>query len=79
MARKDVTDVMVIEAYLQRAVTGEPVLRILMLRTGEPEKVIWRALERACSRNLIDYGTSLRVAWVTDEGREYLNKMKNVE
>ena len=31
--------------------------------TGQPEKVCWRAMERTCRRDLIDYGSSLNVAF----------------
>lgn len=72
MARKDVTDRMVLEAVKERAITGESLLRILMLRTNEQEKVCWRAMERTLRRNYIDYGTSMRTSWITPEGHAYL-------
>lgn len=72
MARKDVTDQMVLEAVKERAITGESLLQILMARTNEPEKVCWRAMERTLRRNYIDYGTSMRTSWITPEGHAYL-------
>jgi hypothetical protein len=41
----------------------------LMEYSEEPQKVCLRALERAHKRGLIDYGVSLRSAWLTDKGR----------
>ena len=39
-----------------------------------PEKVVWSAIERDSDRGLLDYGTSLNGAWLTDKGKEYLKK-----
>lgn len=72
MARKDVTDQMVLEAIKERAITGESLLNILKTRTGEHENVCWRAMERTLKRNYIDYGTSMRTSWITPEGHAYL-------
>lgn len=75
MARKDVTDKMVVEAYIFCREHGDSALGYLMISTGEPLKVCWRAMERTLSRNYIDFGTSLRTAWVTNEGYAYLARM----
>lgn len=45
---------------------------ILKSRTGQPEKVIFRCLERAVDRGLLDYGVSLRTAWLPEKGEMYL-------
>ena len=37
-----------------------------------PVKVIYAAMERASYRELIDWGVSLRSAWVTEKGMELL-------
>lgn len=42
---------------------------LLAERTGECEKVCYRAIERAYDRGLVEFGTSLRSGWLTDEGR----------
>ncbi|MNQ81399.1 hypothetical protein D3C85_964200 [compost metagenome] len=76
MARKDVTDQMVLEAIKERAVTGESLLQILMSRTNEPMKVCWRAMERTLKRDYISFGTSLRTAWITPEGHALLARIK---
>ena len=36
--------------------------------TGQPEKVCYRAMERSQKRGLIEYGVSLRTAWLTERG-----------
>ena len=78
MARKHITDVMVCEAcdafhHPDPDITNRPdPLEYLCLRTGQSPKVCWRAMERACSRNLIEWGVSLRYAWVTPKGRALL-------
>src|SRR3990167_9143890 len=45
--------------------------------TGQPQKVCYRALERAAERDLIDYGVSLRTGWLTDKGRALLDGGKD--
>lgn len=42
---------------------------LLAERTGECEKVCYRAMERAFARDLIEYGTSLRSGWLTEKGK----------
>lgn len=44
----------------------------LAAQTGQPERVCYRALERAERRGLIEYGVSLRTGWLTDKGRAVL-------
>lgn len=92
MARKDVTDLMVCQAYADAKATlpeappgyifgigiGKPLpatpwpYDLLMARTGECFKVCWKAMERACDRDLIEYGTNLRSGWLTDKGKALL-------
>lgn len=80
MSTKDVTDKMVVDAYAeamrQRGQgSGAPWADyeypyvILMRVTGECEKVCYRAMERACARDLVEYGVSLRTGWLTDKGQ----------
>lgn len=90
MARKDVTDEMVCQAYVDAKAMRDAVMKqfppdyhfgaltplphlpwpyeLLAERTGECEKVCYRAMERAFDRGLIEYGTSLRSGWLTDDG-----------
>lgn len=68
MKRADITDRMVCEACRDRETTGMPADAILVQRTGAPPKVIQLAMERSHDRGLIEFGVSLRTAWVTDSG-----------
>lgn len=79
MARKDVSDQQVVEAYaeatrLRRGSPGSIVwpTDILMRVTGQCEKVCYRAMERAEQRGLLDFGVSLRAGWLTPQGEEFL-------
>ena len=45
---------------------------ILMDEFDAPEKVVYAAMEREDNKGRIDYGVSLRTAWVTREGYEFL-------
>lgn len=45
---------------------------LLAQRTGQPEKVCFRAMERAVNRGLLEYGVSVRTAWLTDNGEALL-------
>jgi hypothetical protein len=37
---------------------------------GCPFKVAWAAMDRACGRDLIEYGVNLRWGWLTDKGKD---------
>jgi hypothetical protein len=37
-----------------------------------PEKVCLAAMDRACNRDLIEYGVSLRSAWPTEKGKQLI-------
>lgn len=49
-------------------------IEILTIETRECEKVCYRAMERAERKGYIEYGVSLRSAWITDKGKELLTK-----
>lgn len=66
MSRKDITDAQVVQAYLDRGVGFA--YDVLMRETGLPLNVCYAAMERAYARGLVDYGASLRTAWVTEKG-----------
>lgn len=46
--------------------------KILMDEFNAPQKVIYAAMEREVSKGHLDYGVSLRTAWVTPKGYEFL-------
>lgn len=73
MATKDITDLMVCQAYQDRQPTELP-YDLLMQRTGECLKVCYRAMERAHGRGYIEYGVSLRSGWLTDKGKQLLKE-----
>lgn len=82
MARKDISDLQVLQAYvdaeaardarrqdpLRRAAVVWP-HQLLMERTGQCEKVCRAAMNRAFGRGLIDYGVSLHAGFLTDAGK----------
>jgi hypothetical protein len=72
MSVKNVTDTMVCLAVHCRGQTGQCPLVTLSGITGETEKVCWRAMERAERHGLIEYGVSLRAAWLTNKGKQLL-------
>ena len=82
MSTKHVTDKMVCEAYREmkrQRDAGQDCEfphQILQRMTGQPEKVCYRAMERADDRGLVDYGVSLRTGWLTDEGIALLQSTK---
>ena len=76
MSTKDVTDLDVCRAYVDaRAVEFRRYpYQFLAERTGQPEKVCYRAMERADRHGLIEYGVSLRTGWLTEKGLALLRQ-----
>lgn len=82
MATKDISDLQVCLAYkecdYQRKQLMGKLIRVpfpyelLSLWTGQPEKVCYRACERADSRGYIDWGVSLRSGWLSEKGYELI-------
>ena len=72
MATKDISDKQVCEAVRDSRVANFSPwpYELLSDRTGQCQKVCFRAMERAYDRGYLEYGTSLRTAWVTKEGEE---------
>lgn len=48
--------------------------RQLVKKFNAPEKVVYAAMERDYDKGLLEYGVSLRTAWVTDEGYKWLQE-----
>jgi hypothetical protein len=44
------------------------------MMTGQPLKVCYRAMERAHKRGYVEYGVSLRTAWLLPKGLELLQE-----
>ena len=71
MATKDITDLMVCQAYSDRNEKEFP-YDLLMARTNECFKVCYRAMERAYNRGYLECGVSLRSGWLTPKGKKLL-------
>ena len=41
-----------------------------------PPKVIYRVMEKLADQDYLDYGVSLRTAWLSEKGEEYLKNNK---
>ena len=75
MSTKDISDIEVIRAVIaSKNVTGVWPYHVLMGRTKEPEKVCLAAMERAVNRGYLEYGVSLRSAWVSSAGLALLKQ-----
>ena len=74
MATKDLTDKQVLEAMRDSKATHFTLwpYELLAQRTGQTEKVCYRAMERADAHGLIEYGVSLRTGWLTQKGEALL-------
>jgi hypothetical protein len=72
MATKDINDRQVCEAFAERKRTQRFASDILMEITGQPEKVVNAAMERAYKRGLVECGVSMRSGWLTEKGSALL-------
>jgi hypothetical protein len=77
MARKDVTDRMVVDAYVWCSELQLRPLEYLTITTGEPEKVCWRAMERSYDHGYIECGVGLNSGWATEKGMGLLKREKH--
>lgn len=59
-------------SWLPRGATPPFPYEELAGMTGAPEKVTYAACERACDRDLIEFGVSLRTGWLTEKGKALL-------
>lgn len=85
MQTKDITDLMVLNAYIKAKQIRESEAAsntrpytwpedVLYDQTRAPWKVILRAMERVHDKGLIEYGVSLRAGWITDKGKDFLTE-----
>lgn len=73
MARKDISDIDVLHIFNNlNKIAPQNRVGTLMQITGQPKKVVWRAIERTCDKGYLEYGVSLRTAWLTEEGEALL-------
>ena len=68
MKRSDVSTFDVLHACFIRDMEVMPWQRIAA-STGAPEKVVYAAMRREERRGYLEYGVSLRTAWLTDAGK----------
>ncbi len=76
MATKDITDLQVclaVETCRLNKFREWP-YDLLAEQTGQHTKVCYRAMQRAAKRGYLDYGVSLRTAWLTNKGLELLKE-----
>lgn len=52
-------------------------LEILREKFKCPEKIAFAAIERDLGKGLLNYGVSIRTAWVTDKGKEVIKEKEN--
>lgn len=71
MAVKDIPTEMVLHC----AELPGSVVRLLIKKTGQPAKVVERAVEREVKRGYLEYGCSLWNAWPTPKGRAFLTEV----
>ncbi len=73
MARKDITDKELLIAKVNHGglENGDPIQNLSEI-TGQCYKVCYRCYERAIGRGYMDYGVSIRTAWITPKGEELI-------
>lgn len=49
----------------------------ILVSKGHNEKKAFRAMERELKRGYINYGVSLRTAWLTESGEEVMKSLSN--
>lgn len=81
MATKDVPDKLVCKVVAERDAVPIGELRgvgcpldILADMTGQPRKVCLRAMERSFRHGYLEYGISIRTAWLTEAGWQFLEE-----
>jgi len=76
MKRSDITTAQVLRAcHAFHQIPGgddRTPLQLLMKEYGAHEKVAYSAMEREMNKGFIECGVSVRTAWVTPEGYEFL-------
>lgn len=78
MACKHITDYQVVKNQddYKNGLIDLCTMQHLAKKTGQAFKVIYRCYERAYSRGYLDYGVTLRTAWLTDKGEQLLKNQK---
>lgn len=80
MKRSDISDFEVCKAVQEYQDTmGDFPYQTLAKKFNCDEKVAYSACERACDRDLIEYGVSLRTGWLTEKGKELLTTNNTIQ
>jgi hypothetical protein len=78
MRRRDITTKIVLEAAVRASLERRMMTwEYIHEATGAPEKVIYAAMQREDDRGYLDWGVSLRTAWITKEGKAKLAEILN--
>lgn len=81
MKTSDITTKIVLSAYNEYWKNQDlgneatPPIEFIMKATGCPEKLAYCAAERELNKDLIDFGVSIRWAWLNDKGKELLKTL----
>lgn len=76
MATKDISDLQCCQAAANAGLAHTSTGSYLMQMTGQPEKVCFRAIERAISRGYLECGVGEWWAWLEPKGRDLLEQSK---
>ena len=74
--RSDISSLTVLAIYARPQSEKWPADEVLARETGAPIKVCWAAMWREDAKGYLDYGINLRGGWLTDAGREKLQKLQ---
>ncbi len=80
MARKDITDLQVVDAChrFHSHIDSRAPYEILQEETKQPYGVCIAAMKRAYNHGLLECGVSLRTAWLTAKGQALLDGMDDI-
>lgn len=75
MARKDITDEIIVQLLMLHKDSSprRAFSEFVAEATQQPEKIAYRAIERADKRGLLDFGVSMNYPWITPKGYELLD------
>jgi hypothetical protein len=79
-SRKMISDYEVCLAYQEHdknRLGANDAVDILVEKFNIPYKVCWSACERAEDRGLIEYGSTLRLGWLTNKGKKLIKENQN--
>ena len=78
MRRSDISTLIVLEAAEKTRAEKKMMMtwEHIQLATGAPEKVIYAAMQREYDQGYLEWGVSLRTAWLTPEGHKKLKELR---